>query len=229
MNGEKPSNYTAYNSLIASMPQEDIHFPDLTVKQTLDFAIGCKFRAVTPEEKGFASVRTANFLRALRLEHAKDTLVGNDMLRGVSGGEKRRVTMGTSFAGEPRLAMLDEPTTGLDSAAALAVMEVCCEVSKSRFTTIAALLQPSQEIFDLFTHVLVLSEGTAALPNLPDLLNHKHTVDCSSASLLALHFPMQVIWFTLGNEKQWGHTSGPWAMNVHNSKMSPISFPKLLH
>ena len=96
----------------AYVDQTDIHLPLLSVKETFDFA----FHAWAGKERpGFNDLMRAadqqkvhNLLQILGLEHCKDTMVGNDMIRGVSGGEKKRVTFGEMVAGNARVLMLDE-------------------------------------------------------------------------------------------------------------------------
>jgi ABC-type multidrug transport system ATPase subunit/ABC-type multidrug transport system permease subunit len=99
-------------------------------------------------------------LRSLRLEHAADTPVGDAMLRGVSGGEKRRVALGEALVGPAFFFALDEVTTGLDSASAL---EVALSLRRSarafRVTVLCALLQPEPDVVGAFDDLVLLARG----------------------------------------------------------------------
>ena len=96
------------------------------------------------DQKEMLHRQVTNLLLHLGLEHRKDTLVGSNLLRGLSGGERKRVTIGLGFASNASLALLDEPTTGLDSTASLEVFKSISTVGRERFGFVAALLQPSQ-------------------------------------------------------------------------------------
>ncbi len=76
-------------------------------------------------------------LRLLDLKHVENTLVGNDLIRGISGGQRKRVTIGVAMTNSPSLILLDEPTTGLDANTALELMTsmrtLCSNVCSSLF------------------------------------------------------------------------------------------------
>lgn len=96
----------------------------------------------------------------LGIAHVGDTIVGDDMLRGVSGGQKKRVTLGELLMG-PQLALFaDEISTGLDSATTFDIMSACrafCHTFQS--TSVVSLLQPSPETLALFDDILLLDRG----------------------------------------------------------------------
>lgn len=99
-------------------------------------------------------------LRVLRLSHVKDTVVGNTMIRGVSGGERRRVSLGESILKKVPLMFCDEITNGLDANSAFRVTDDLRLLCKSFGATVfTALLQPSQAVYDLFDRVIMMDEG----------------------------------------------------------------------
>jgi len=138
--------------------QEDRHIALLTVKETLDFSAQCNMgENVSPEEK---QERVDMILEQLGLSHTVNTIIGNQFFRGISGGQKRRVTIASEFTKCPNLILMDEPTTGLDSATAF---NVCNKVksitTEGKTSTIISLLQPSPELTNLFDDVMILSEN----------------------------------------------------------------------
>ncbi|EEY59961.1 ATP-binding Cassette (ABC) Superfamily [Phytophthora infestans T30-4] len=123
----------------------------------------------TPEQREHAlEVMTAHHefapditVKKLGLDNCKDTVVGNAMLRGVSGGERKRVTTGEMTVAWKRLQLLDEISTGLDSAATYDICKSMKSAARNfNSTVVISLLQPSPEVFELFDDVLLLNEGS---------------------------------------------------------------------
>ncbi|OQR89075.1 ATP-binding Cassette (ABC) Superfamily, partial [Thraustotheca clavata] len=166
--------FTAY------MNQRDFHCPTLTVKETLEFAHACAGGAVVPqrvldslqygsdEENAQAETLLQSLYqvypdiitRQMGLLNCQDTIVGNAMLRGVSGGERKRVTVGEMEFGMKQASFMDEISTGLDSAATFDIVKSQKSMAESlKRTIVIALLQPSPEVYNLFDDVLLLNEG----------------------------------------------------------------------
>ncbi|KAG2484025.1 hypothetical protein HYH03_017115 [Edaphochlamys debaryana] len=102
-----------------------------------------------------------NMARVLAVDHVMDTFVGNDMLKGISGGQKRRVTYGEMAVGMQRVLMADEITNGLDAASALAIISALRNAVKLMNTTfLISLLQPSPELVACFDDVILMAAGT---------------------------------------------------------------------
>ncbi|KAL6405431.1 ABC multidrug transporter [Ilyonectria robusta] len=145
----------------------DQHFPTLTVEQTIDFAAANKVSFVPvnfENAKSFISYRTSSILSSLGISHIKDTIVGSEFVRGVSGGERKRVSiaevMATQSATKAPLQCWDNSTRGLDATNALAFARVLRKsASKGAKTIIATLYQAGNGIYDQFDKVLVLAEG----------------------------------------------------------------------
>mgnify|MGYP001800548985 CR=1 FL=1 len=103
-----------------------------------------------------------------------ETQVGGTFIRGVSGGEKKRVSIGVELVSSPSLLFLDEPTTGLDSNTAFEVMKVMSDIKKSdQMTVVSILHQPSNEILDLFDQVIILSDGMIVYDGSPPNINNR--------------------------------------------------------
>ncbi|CAK4725597.1 unnamed protein product, partial [Aphanomyces euteiches] len=164
---------------VSYMSQRDHHFPQLTVQETMEFAhqscggvvpqrVLDSLVSGTPEENAQAKeiiealyqVYPDVIVRQLGLINCKDTIVGNAMLRGVSGGERKRVTIGEMEFGMKQVSLMDEISTGLDSAATFDIVKSQRSMAKSlKKTIVIALLQPSPEVFELFDDVMIMNEG----------------------------------------------------------------------
>ncbi|OWZ19968.1 ABC transporter [Phytophthora megakarya] len=165
--------------LVSYVPQRDKHYPELTVKETLDFAhaaSGGEFPERdarhlvkgTPEENAEA-LKAAEamvkhypdvVIQQLGLDNCQNTIVGDAMHRGVSGGERKRVTTGEMAFGNKYVMMMDEISTGLDSAATFDIITTQRSLAKKfRKTVVISLLQPSPEVFALFDDVMILNAG----------------------------------------------------------------------
>ncbi|CAK4076853.1 unnamed protein product [Aphanomyces euteiches] len=145
--------------LVTFVAQRDEHIPTLTVKETLEFAHAC--RNIHPN---FDSAKgSAAIIDMLGLSGCQNTIVGNDAVRGVSGGQRRRVTMGEMLTGQSPILLLDEYTTGLDTTVATDITQKLKTMCTTlQYTVVTALLQPPPEVFALFDNVLILSEGHLA-------------------------------------------------------------------
>lgn len=106
------------------------------------------------------SISTDYMLKVLGLDVCSETVVGNDMLRGISGGQRKRVTTGEMVVGPRKTLFMDEISTGLDSSTTFQIVK-CIKnfVHQMEATVLMALLQPAPETFDLFDDLILLSEG----------------------------------------------------------------------
>nr|VDD07515.1 unnamed protein product [Brassica rapa] len=96
----------------------------------------------------------------LGLDICKDTIVGDDMMRGISGGQKKRVTTGEMIVGPTKTLFMDEISTGLDSSTTFQIVKCLQQiVHLNEATVVISLLQPAPETFDLFDDIILLSEG----------------------------------------------------------------------
>ncbi|KAJ5765983.1 uncharacterized protein N7511_003599 [Penicillium nucicola] len=143
--------------------ETEIHFPQLTVGNTLLFA--AQARAPSNRLPGVTRDQYAMHMRdvvmaMLGLTHTMNTRVGNEFIRGVSGGERKRVSIAeTTLCGAP-LQCWDNSTRGLDSSTALEfVKNIRLSTEYSNTTAIVAIYQASQSIYDLFDKAIVLYEG----------------------------------------------------------------------
>ncbi|XP_043722733.1 ABC transporter G family member 42-like [Telopea speciosissima] len=172
----------------AYISQNDVHIGELTVKETLDFSARCqgvgsrydlltelarreKDRGIYPEAEvdlfmkatameGVDSLITDYTLRILGLDICRDTIVGDQMQRGISGGQKKRVTTGEMLVGPTKTLFMDEISTGLDSSTTYQITKCLQQiVHLTQATILMSLLQPAPETFDIFDDIILLSEG----------------------------------------------------------------------
>ncbi|KAI9502121.1 P-loop containing nucleoside triphosphate hydrolase protein [Coemansia spiralis] len=144
---------------VAYVEQEDVMFPMLTVEETIMFA--AKLRLA---EKSYTSLqkveRVANVMQQLRLSHIKSSRIGDALSRGISGGERKRVSIGVGLVTDPDMIVLDEPTSGLDSNSAEMVVELVRDVTRSRgIASVMTVHQPNANMLKCFDRILLLSQG----------------------------------------------------------------------
>ena len=97
------------------------------------------------------------------MQEAQNVAVGNWFLKGISGGQKRRLSIGCELLTSPSLLFLDEPTSGLDAASAYFVMSGIRALAEKGRTVISVIHQPSSEVFELFDKLCLLSSGKTGL------------------------------------------------------------------
>ncbi|KAF6163168.1 hypothetical protein GIB67_025032 [Kingdonia uniflora] len=137
--------------------QDDVLYPHLTVTETLVFTALLRLpNTFTKEEK---TMHAEAVISQLGLTKCKNSIIGGPLLRGVSGGERKRVSIGQEMLINPSLLFLDEPTSGLDSTTAQRIVSTLSELAKGRRTVLMTIHQPSSRIFYMFHKVLLLSDG----------------------------------------------------------------------
>ncbi|MED6135634.1 drug-responsive transcription factor pdr3 [Stylosanthes scabra] len=173
----------------AYVSQYDLHIPEMTVRETLDFSARCqgvgskdellkevsrreKEAGIMPDPdldaymkatsvKGLKStLQTDYILKILGLDICADTLVGDPVRRGISGGQKKRLTTGEMIVGPTRALFMDEISNGLDSSTTFQITS-CLQhmVHITDATALISLLQPAPETFDLFDDIVLMAEG----------------------------------------------------------------------
>ncbi|XP_078438732.1 pleiotropic drug resistance protein TUR2-like [Wolffia australiana] len=172
----------------AYISQHDVHIGEMTVRETLAFSarcqgVGARYDMLTELAKrekeanikpdphvdmymkatsveGQESLVTDYILRILGLEICADTMIGDWMIRGISGGQKKRVTTGEMLVGPSKTLFMDEISTGLDSSTTYQIVNSLRQsVHILGGTALIALLQPAPETYDLFDDILLISDG----------------------------------------------------------------------
>lgn len=154
-----PRNDEDFRRVSAYVLQDDKLYPHLTVFET--FLLAAHFYLsddVTLEAKHSL---VEDVISELGLVKVRDTIIGDDKIRGVSGGERKRANVGVQLISDPAVLLLDEPTSGLDSFQALAVMESMKALAMNGRLVVCVIHQPRSSIFDMCDQLLLLSEGHA--------------------------------------------------------------------
>ncbi|KAI9650563.1 hypothetical protein NHQ30_000581 [Ciborinia camelliae] len=157
VNGSNPSKRD-FRDMSSYVEQEDALIGSLTVRETLNFAARLAHKnSLTKTER---KRRIVGLLESFGLRNQAHTVIGTPIQKGISGGQKRRVSVASQLITGPKLLFLDEPTSGLDSAASWEVMSFVKEVAKrNNLIVIASIHQPSTSTFQLFDKLLLLSGG----------------------------------------------------------------------
>ncbi|XP_024171768.2 pleiotropic drug resistance protein 1 isoform X3 [Rosa chinensis] len=187
-NGSEMDEFVS-DRMSAYVTQHDLHIPELTVRETLAFAARCqgvgpryemlvellrreKAANIMPDldldlymkaaalEGQEANIVTDFILKILGLEDCADIMVGDEMTRGISGGQKKRLTTGEMLVGPERVLLMDEISNGLDSSTTLQLVKSLQQyVHILNGTALIALLQPAPETYNLFDDIILLSDG----------------------------------------------------------------------
>ncbi|KAL4897880.1 ABC-2 type transporter-domain-containing protein [Aspergillus ambiguus] len=153
-----------YKSQIVMNTEEELFYPRLTVGQTMDFATKLKVPSHLPDGAKSVEEYTAEtkqfLLESMGISHTADTKVGNEFVRGVSGGERKRVSIIEVLATKGSVFCWDNSTRGLDASTALEWAKALRAMTDVQgLSTIVTLYQAGNGIYNLFDKVLVLDEG----------------------------------------------------------------------
>ena len=161
---------------ISLIDQLDRHAPRYTVEETFNFAFKCKrrngrhidfrFQDDTPKNRELAkkaddsNMLVDTYIKLLGIDHVRHSFVGNDEIRGVSGGQRRRVTIGEMLMNNSPVICGDEISNGLDAESTFDIISTMGYIGKGRQKLqVISLLQPSPETVALFDEVILLAEG----------------------------------------------------------------------
>jgi len=152
-----PTSLTAVSGYVQ---QDDLFIPSLTVREHLIFQARVRMDSDIPMEQRM--VRVEEVIQELGLGKSADTLIGAERMKGISGGERKRLSFASEFLTNPALLFCDEPTSGLDSFMAQSVMELLSNLAKKGKTIICTIHQPSSQLFSNFDQLLLMAEGQTA-------------------------------------------------------------------
>jgi ABC-type multidrug transport system ATPase subunit len=155
LNGRKLNNQV-FKEHCFLVEQYD-HWPFLTCKETLTYA------AELLLGPGDHLKVVENIIEKMGLQSCEDTKVGNDYMQGLSGGQKRRLSIAIALLKKPAVILLDEPTSGLDASAAVAIVGELRKLARNeRLIVIMTIHQPSTKVYNNFDQVMLLSKGEQA-------------------------------------------------------------------
>ncbi|KAL1594863.1 ATP-binding cassette transporter snq2 [Nothophoma quercina] len=154
-----------YRSEVLYNPEDDLHYATLKVKDTLKFALKTRTPGKDSRKDGESRADyVSEFLRVVTklfwIEHTLGTKVGNEFVRGVSGGEKKRVSIAEAMITKASVQSWDNSTRGLDASTALEYVQSLRSLTNmANISTIVALYQAGESLYDLFDKVLLIHEG----------------------------------------------------------------------
>ncbi|KAL2670114.1 hypothetical protein Neosp_014995 [[Neocosmospora] mangrovei] len=149
-----------YRGQIILSSEDEIFFPSLTVGQTMDFAARLKSSDQHASTKSPQENSSLPLLSALGIEHTTTTKIGNEYIRGVSGGERRRVSIAECLTTQGSIYCWDNSTRGLDASTALEYVKTIRDLTeRSGLSSIMTLYQAGNDIYHLFDKVLILEQG----------------------------------------------------------------------
>ena len=168
INGEKKP-LISIQHLVGFVPQDDIMHRDLTVRENLRFYAKLKGDpSLTKTQRRYFVNEVVDILG---LKHVQHSLIGDELNRGISGGQRKRVNIGIELMGSPLLLYLDEPTSGLDATTSQQLIESLEKLSKLGLTIAMVIHQPRMETLKLIDQIILLQRG-----GLPVFIGK--TVDC---------------------------------------------------
>ncbi|KAK2788682.1 hypothetical protein FQN53_003191 [Emmonsiellopsis sp. PD_33] len=156
-NGAVPSESVIRSVSSFVTQDDDALMPSLTVRESLQFAAGLRLPSwMSKQEK---NRRAEDILLKMGLKDCANNLIGSDLIKGISGGEKRRVTIAIQILTDPKVLLLDEPTSGLDAFTATSIIDVLNGLAAEGRTLILTIHQSRSDIFRYFHNILLLARG----------------------------------------------------------------------
>ncbi|KAI4178861.1 MAG: hypothetical protein LQ346_007331, partial [Caloplaca aetnensis] len=146
-----------YKKIIGYVPQDDIVLPELTVRENIMHS--ARIRLPSNWNQTQIQKHVDNLISCLQLAHVRDSLVGSAANPVISGGQRKRVSIGIELAAAPMALFLDEPTSGLDATSASSIMMTLKELSRLNITVITIIHQPRAEIFESLDSVILFGKG----------------------------------------------------------------------
>lgn len=156
INGYK-KDMSQYKKLIGYVPQDDIVLPEMTVRENILHSARIRLPSSWKDKQIQSHVDS--LISCLALSHVQHSRVGDANRPIISGGQRKRVSIGMELVAAPMAIFLDEPTSGLDATSAASIMRLLKAISRLGVTTITIIHQPREQIFNGFDNLLLLGNG----------------------------------------------------------------------
>ncbi|KAF0713779.1 Aste57867_4213 [Aphanomyces stellatus] len=152
-----PRQAASFRLMASYVAQEDSLLGSFTVLETLRYSAQLSVAASVSADEREARVQAA--IDDMGLRSCTNTVVGDIFRKGLSGGQKRRLSIAIELLKSPTMLLLDEPTSGLDSASTMHVLSYILKLAGQGRSVVCTIHQPSSAVFDLFTNVMLLAQG----------------------------------------------------------------------
>lgn len=152
-----PGKIKRYKKLIGYVPQDDIVLPELTVYENILHS--ARIRLSRTWKSADIKAHVDSVIDCLELSHVRNSLVGSVGKPVISGGQRKRVSIGMELAAAPMAIFLDEPTSGLDAASASSIMRTLKAIARLGISVIVIIHQPRLEIFEMLDELILLGNG----------------------------------------------------------------------
>ncbi|KAI0204507.1 hypothetical protein F4808DRAFT_345238 [Astrocystis sublimbata] len=152
-----PGKIKRYKKLIGYVPQDDIVLPELTVYENILHS--ARIRLSRTWASADIKAHVDSVIDCLELSHVRDSLVGSVGKPVISGGQRKRVSIGMELAAAPMAIFLDEPTSGLDATSASSIMRTLKAIARLGISVIVIIHQPRMEIFEMLDELILLGNG----------------------------------------------------------------------
>ncbi|GMH60873.1 hypothetical protein TrST_g8745 [Triparma strigata] len=228
--------------IVGFVPQEDILHSELTVTEAIKFSSLLRNPFSISTEKRLKMVEEV--IDVLGLEKCKNSVIGDQEIRGVSGGQRKRVSIAVELVTNPSICFLDEPTSGLDSTTSIELISMLKKMNHAGMTIVMVIHQPRYEIFEMIDDTLLLGQNgrpvymgpclkclgyftSIGFPCPPMKSPADHFLDVMSGTVQHDKDPS----FTTSMLSDWWEDSGAMSMNdnpllgAQGSKASPPPIP----
>ena len=156
LNGN-PSDISNIKKISGFVFQDDIILKTMTVKEALYMSALLRLPEEISEQEKMNKVN--EMIKLLHLEQCENTIVGDSLSKGISGGERKRLSVGMEMITNPSIIFLDEPTSGLDTYSAYNLIKNLKDLTNMGRTVISTIHQPSSDILRLFDDMIILNQG----------------------------------------------------------------------
>jgi ABC-type multidrug transport system ATPase subunit len=142
---------------IAFVAQDDSLSFTATPREAIRFSAKLRLPRITTDDE--IEELADKMLKELGLKDCADTMIGGNLIKGISGGERKRTSVGVELVTKPSLVFLDEPTSGLDSFSAMQVIRVLKKIAHAGCSVLFTIHQPSSDVFNSFDRLILLNKG----------------------------------------------------------------------
>lgn len=189
----------AYNNYVGYVTQDDVLLDTMTVRECIQFSVDLRTTLSTDSK----TKKVDKVIDELHLKRVQNNIIGSSLIKGISGGEKKRTAIAVELITNPSVLFLDEPTSGLDSFTSQSVVKLLNSLAKQGRTIISTIHQPNSEMYREFDKLILVCDGYVVYQGpAKDSVNYFERVGyaCPALSNPADYF-MEILHFKNKREK----------------------------